>query len=788
MRALVKNPNFNDFPTTPGIPTSWINGASGSGAQVTGETSLYAYQLTGGAGTEAYIYQDGIAGGIVQNAWFVIEAQVKLDSGAFTGAGVLFRALTSGGATAQDQKITFSADKDSTGAVVGAGTVGKTYRFAKLVQITASTADKVRVFAMNHWTGHGSVAAANQITWYSALVRPATDQEIATQQATTDLAAQSVSITTQSTAIATLQQVYGTYGFQVNANGNIAGVYLYAAGGITSVSGVKIEANQFLIRSGTASAVTPFTYDAVAGKLSLNGVVANEIEATATIKIGAGDNTVIFDGKSTSDKRIAVGNSIADSAPFWVSKTGKMKATDWELYDANGALMLSKNGPTEAFKLSILAAASNSLPTTSVLIGSMVNLPSTTTVTAANKLVARLGDDSSVSIGVSWNLNNAYGANAAAFPSTVTLAVHQRYSTDGVTWGAWSSVGSQVFTKITSGSPTSAQFRVKETTTTYSEYDSEAHTNTTYSETFAVVDAGSPAAFTITAAAKSAGYYEYCVVGGDASPFLGCASTMTLTDTDGVPSFIINTTASTGSVSYSNPIGSFKRLRIESTGNYTATVTAAFVIVSTPEGLTRTIANLNTSFDLSAAAGIPGRLASGTIAANTWYYVWAISNGSVDGVVVSTSATDPALTGYRYKALIGVVRTAATAIIRPFKQRGAHFDYTFVSGTGLDMASGLVGSINAPTWVAVGMTPWAPIGLVTEVTASFQANNGVIMIAPNNTYGDYTSATNKSPIVFQTGGSNVSLEFNMAPESNNIYWATSHASAKLVARGFILDI
>ncbi len=791
VRALVKNPSFADFPTATGVPTGWVNWSNGSGTRVTGEIGTYAYDRAGGAGSNAGISQDGQAGSVVQNAWFVIEAHVKLIAGAFTGSGVLFKVLNNAGSSLQDLTLNFATDKDSTGAVIGAGTTGKIYRFAKLVRATNASSDKFTLYALTHWGTLGSTAAANQITWYSCLVRPATDQEIATQQAVTDLAAQSVTVSTQSTAIATLQQVYGSYGIQVNANGNIAGLYLYSGSGIATSSGVRIEADQFLIRAGTATAVTPFTYDAVAGKLSLNGVSANEIEATATIKIGVGDNTVILDGKTSSDKRIAVGNSIADAAPFWVSKTGKMKATDWELYDANGALMLSKNGPTDAFKLSILASASNTLPTTTTIVGSVTNLANTTTVLAANKVAARLGDNSTVSVGVSWNLSAAYGANETAFPSSVTLDVQQRYSTDGVTWGAWSSIGSQAFTKITSGSPTSTQYRVKQTTTTYKEYDSELDTFITYNEVSAVVDAGNPATFTITATAQNAGYYEYAVVGGNASPFVGCPTTLTLTDTDGIPSFIIGTIASSGSVGYSNPVGTYKRLRIESTGDLTATVTANFVIVSTPEGLTRTIANLNTSINLGLSSGSLGRLDTGTLAANTWYYIWAVSSGSADGVVVSASSTAPSLTGYRYTALIGVIRTnngTPSVKIKPFKQRGAQWTYVFVSGTELDMVSGNVGNVTTPIWVSVDLLPFCPYSLTIEVLIGVQASNGTVIVAPNNTYGGSGNTTNRPPVVFQTAGADLSTQVRLAPEGVSAWWASTHATGKLVAQGFILDI
>lgn len=255
VRSLNKNPTFNDYPTTTGVPTNWTNNSNGSGTRITGETGLYAYQLNGGAGAAASIYGDGIAGGIVQNAWFVIEAHVKLLSGALTGAGVTLRALTSGGATAQDLTLAFATDASSTGAVVGAGTTGKTYRFAKLVQVTAATADKARLFVASHNSALGSIAGANQIAWFAAFVRPATDQEIASNTATSNVAALTASVATHATALSDIDgRLAATWGVQLNVGGRVQGLkYQQYGGGGTVVSTFDVEADVFRIWNGTSN-------------------------------------------------------------------------------------------------------------------------------------------------------------------------------------------------------------------------------------------------------------------------------------------------------------------------------------------------------------------------------------------------------------------------------------------------------------------------------------------------------------------------------------------------------
>ena len=257
-RSLIKNPNFSNYPTTTGIPPSWADWTAGSGTRVTGETGVYGYQLVGAANTSGGIKQSGIAGGIVPNAWFVIEAHVKLDAGTFAGAGVLLRALTSGGATAQDLGLAFSTDKDSTGAVIGAGTVGKIYRFAKLVQVTAGTADQVQVFVANHLNTFGSIAVANTITWYMASVRPASDQEILNRTAAADIGTLSSSVSTVSSAVTDINsRMSATWSVTVNAGNRFAGIKLQTEGGPgTVISTFDIDADYFRVWNGTASVPT----------------------------------------------------------------------------------------------------------------------------------------------------------------------------------------------------------------------------------------------------------------------------------------------------------------------------------------------------------------------------------------------------------------------------------------------------------------------------------------------------------------------------------------------------
>lgn len=647
--------------------------------------------------------------------------------------------------------------------------------------------------------GLATTVAANRAA-YDAQVIVFTNADTALSSSISTLSAtvsgHTVTIGTHTTAIATVGQVYGSAGFTVNANGNIAGIRAYAGSGATDTSGVIIEASEFKIRSATNPTIQPLVYDAILGKLKLNSVVANEMEVNSLkgeeikvsgqVKVGEGDNTIILNG-SHSTKRAWAGNSIPENAPFTIGKDGEVILKKFKLIGEDGQVMVSQAGQTDAFRIGGLQAQSNTLMTAPSIFGSVVHLANTTSVSSNAKATGRLGDNSTVSIKVDWSVQPAVAADVASFPSSETLTVYQRYSTDGSSWGAWTSVGSQVFTKITSGSPTATQYRVVTDQVVFKEMDSGLGYVVETTENYARIDSPSTLSFTIAAAAKNAGYYEYCVVGGNAAPWTSCSSRITLTDTDTVPSWIVSTVTSTGSVPFANPTGAFKRLRIGRPVGGSLSVSAAWVVVSTPEGLNRTIANLSTTpvLDTLDPIGL-NKLDTGSVpGAPAWIYIWAVSNGTTDGTVFSLSMSAPSLSGYRYSALIGVVRWNGAAIV-PFIQRGNVWRYIHQDGTALDMASGNTGG-SLPT-NAVSISSYCPYDLTTEMRIFVQANSGVGTVAPNNTYGASNSLTNKPPFTYVTGGNDLGLEIGLTPESTNIYWCTSHSSWKLVARGFILDI
>jgi len=89
-------------------------------------------------------------------------------------------------------------------------------------------------------------------------------------------------------------------------------------------------------------------------------------------------------------------------------------------------------------------------------------------------------------------------------------------------------------------------------------------------------------------------------------------------------------------------------------------VTADEVILQDSSGNPYRATGVNVSIH-STASGVNG-LDTGSMATNTWYYVWLIYNGSNVAGLISLSHTSPTLpSGYTHKALLGAVKTGATA-------------------------------------------------------------------------------------------------------------------------------
>jgi hypothetical protein len=179
-------------------------------------------------------------------------------------------------------------------------------------------------------------------------------------------------------------------------------------------------------------------------------------------------------------------------------------------------------------------------------------------------------------------------------------------------------------------------------------------------------------------------------------------------------------------------------------------------------------------------------LDTGSLANNTFYFHYLISNGSTVAGLDSLSSSSPTMpSGYTYLCRMGASRTNGSANFYGFVTRGKRTQY--VNG-GANLSALLQvpvsqgdGSITIPTWVSKtvaansGSTAFVPltatdfIGIATGTGA-----NQAMIVAPNNSYGAYNSASNAPPVtVTGAAGLTQTAIFNFQLESTAIYEANS---------------
>lgn len=202
--------------------------------------------------------------------------------------------------------------------------------------------------------------------------------------------------------------------------------------------------------------------------------------------------------------------------------------------------------------------------------------------------------------------------------------------------------------------------------------------------------------------------------------------------------------------------------------------------------------------------GVVNGLDTGSLQANTWYYLYGIAGVGLTGIVssgllLSASATAPTMpSGYTFKKLLGGFRTNSSINFYRTIQRGRSAQYLIGSNptTVRIAASGVLGSISTPTWSAVAISTYVPTAIASRIMGYLQigaATEGVgAMLAPSNTYGAYTSTTNRPPVVnsTQAGDDNITwaTPFNFVIETTNIYYAANDATGAVAITGWELNI
>lgn len=229
------------------------------------------------------------------------------------------------------------------------------------------------------------------------------------------------------------------------------------------------------------------------------------------------------------------------------------------------------------------------------------------------------------------------------------------------------------------------------------------------------------------------------------------------------------------------PNGAYKNLAIDVATNTTATCSADWITVSDGTNF-RTIAFSSATLDFGTNGAL-NALDTGTVATSTWYAVYAIAkaDGSLPGFLASTNYTSPTLpSGYTLYSRVGSLRTAGSAAqLMGTKQRDNKVQYviglTHTTGTATRITSGTSGNVNTPTYTSFSLAGFIPTtGIVGRFAVSSGGSGGVVIAAPNSSYGNFDpSAVCPPPLAINAAGNNTSNAGEFVIEDGNIYYAAS---------------
>jgi len=254
------------------------------------------------------------------------------------------------------------------------------------------------------------------------------------------------------------------------------------------------------------------------------------------------------------------------------------------------------------------------------------------------------------------------------------------------------------------------------------------------------------------------------------------------------------------------PQGAFKNLSIKVASNTTVAVAADAVVMADGAGNYRTAA-IGATCNLGSAGNV-NQLDAGTIAIDTWYYIWAISNGSIDGTLASTSSSAPALPGgYTFKARIGAVRTIhASATLYGTWQLGRRAQYVvgLAQTAALPLVvQGAVGTYSGttPTWStqtvqgSSGQNAFVPataseISLLAAITG-YKGGSGSLcgfQVAPNTSYRGYQDAGGNTAPFDNAANVTGVAPFDLMLETTTIVVAIQLSNSALLCRGWLDNI
>lgn len=190
---------------------------------------------------------------------------------------------------------------------------------------------------------------------------------------------------------------------------------------------------------------------------------------------------------------------------------------------------------------------------------------------------------------------------------------------------------------------------------------------------------------------------------------------------------------------------------------------------------------------INAATTGVNALDTGSLANNTWYHVYLISDGGANsGTLLSASATAPTMPStYTFKYRVGAVRTGGAATFLRTIQKGNTTSYQVVAGSTTPnmpiVVTGVTGSVTVPTYTTFSMANFVPPTAI-KVRGGALSVAGIAIGAPNAAYGPHSTLTNPPPLYVNTS---MNAWFEFVLETQNIFYAANNASTVLWVAGWV---
>ena len=217
-------------------------------------------------------------------------------------------------------------------------------------------------------------------------------------------------------------------------------------------------------------------------------------------------------------------------------------------------------------------------------------------------------------------------------------------------------------------------------------------------------------------------------------------------------------------------LGAFRALTASATGT-SATVSVATdeIVVASAVNAYATLRGVSLSIN-SAGSGANG-LDTGTLAANTWYSVWVIYNGTTAAGLVSLSATSPTMpSSYTHKARVGWIRTDSSGNKYPlgFTQSGRRVQWRVAAGSNLTVWPLMA---TAQSWGAVGVSAFVP-PTASRIRVQCQ------MLGDTQSFSAGSNSSTSSMTISAGCGSganyvNATITDEIQLESSNIYFTSN---------------